>query len=98
MLSLRGLVAGRPAVAEPRAGRVGSRTFAFVRAYLWQRVFGWLRRKHPKATWKELRRRFTCDGWWPAEGEVVLFNPAGVSTRRYYYRGTKIPSPWPIGA
>jgi RNA-directed DNA polymerase len=74
-----------------------SKTFAYVRAYLWQRVFGWLRRKHPKTTWKKLRRRFTCDGWWPADGEVVLFNPAGVSTRRYYYRGTKIPSPWPIG-
>ncbi|MGY4954851.1 group II intron reverse transcriptase/maturase [Streptomyces nigrescens] len=75
-----------------------SKTFQYVRAYLWQRVFGWLRRKHPKTTWKELRRRFTSDGWWPAEGEVVLFNPAGVGTRRYYYRGTKIPSPWPIGA
>ena len=75
-----------------------STTFAYVRAYLWRRVFGWLRRKHPKTTWKELRRRYTCDGWWPADGEVILFNPAGVSTRRYYYRGTKIPQPWPIGA
>jgi RNA-directed DNA polymerase len=74
-----------------------SKTFAFVRAYLWQRVFGWLRRKHPKSTWKDLRRRFTSDGWWPADGEVVLFNPARVGTRRYYYRGTKIPSPWPSG-
>jgi RNA-directed DNA polymerase len=60
-----------------------SKTFAYVRAYLWQRVFGWLRRKHPKTTWKDLRRRFTCDGWWPADGEVVLFNPAKVGTRRY---------------
>jgi RNA-directed DNA polymerase len=74
-----------------------SRTFNYVRAYLWQRVFGWLRRKHPKATWKQLRR-YTSDGWWPAENKVILFNPAGVGTRRYSYRGTKIPSPWPIGA
>jgi RNA-directed DNA polymerase len=73
-------------------------TFQYIRAYLWQRVFGWLRRKHPKATWKELRRRYTCDGWWPADGEVVLFNPGAVGTRRYYYRGTKIPNPWQIGA
>ncbi|MCC9312522.1 group II intron reverse transcriptase/maturase [Kitasatospora sp. RB6PN24] len=72
-----------------------SRSFAYVKAYLWQRVFGWLRRKHPKTTWKELRRRFTCDGWWPADGEVILFNPTGVGTRRYSYRGTKIPTPWP---
>ncbi len=75
-----------------------SATFNYVRAYLWQRVFGWLRRKHPKTTWKQLRRRYTRDGWWPAEGKVVLFNPAGVGTRRYSYRGGKIPSPWPIGA
>lgn len=74
-----------------------SRTFSYVRAYLWQRVFGWMRRKHPKATWKKLRRH-TSDGWWPAENKVTLFNPAGVGTRRYSYRGTKIPSPWPIGA
>jgi RNA-directed DNA polymerase len=75
-----------------------STTFGYVRAYLWQRVFGWLRRKHPKTTWKQLRRRYTRDGWWPTDGEMVLFNPAGVSTRRYYYRGTKIPQPWPNGA
>jgi RNA-directed DNA polymerase len=75
-----------------------STTFAYLRAYLWQRVFGWLRRKHPKTTWKQLRRRYTRDGWWPTDGELVLFNPAGVSTRRYYYRGTKIPQPWPSGA
>jgi len=75
-----------------------SGTFSYVRSYLWQRVFAWLRRKHPKTTWKQLRRRYTCDGWWPAEGNVVLFNPGGVGTRRYSYRGTKIPSPWPIGA
>jgi RNA-directed DNA polymerase len=74
-----------------------SKTFNYVRAYLWQRVFGWMRRKHPKATWKQLRRH-TSDGWWPAENTVTLFNPAGVGTRRYSYRGTKIPSPWPIGA
>lgn len=75
-----------------------STTFGYLRAYLWQRVFGWLRRKHPKTTWKQLRRRYTRDGWWPTDGELVLFNPAGVSTRRYYYRGTKIPQPWPSGA
>ena len=74
-----------------------SRTFNYVRSYLWQCVFGWMRRKHPKATWKQLRRH-TSDGWWPAENKVTLFNPAGVGIRRYSYRGTKIPSPWPIGA
>ena len=46
-----------------------------LRMIVWRQVFGWLRRKHPNAGWKELRRRF-CDGkWWPRDGEVVLFNP-----------------------
>jgi RNA-directed DNA polymerase len=27
-----------------------------------------------------------------------LFDPARVVARRYYYRGTKIPSPWPSAA
>jgi RNA-directed DNA polymerase len=75
-----------------------SATFNYLRAYTWKQVFGWLRRKHRRSGWKELRRRYTCDGWWPAAGEVRLFNPAGVRTRRYLYRGTQIPTPWPSTA
>jgi RNA-directed DNA polymerase len=77
-----------------RAG-VSSRTFGCLRAIAWQQVIRWLRRKHPKITWKELRRRFCGNRWWPADGKVILFNPSAVPTTRYRYRGTKIPSPWP---
>jgi RNA-directed DNA polymerase len=73
---------------------VSHRTFEYLRAYAWRQVIGWLRRKHRRATWKELRRRYCPDGWWPAEGEVALFNPAAVRTTRYRYRGAAIPSPW----
>jgi RNA-directed DNA polymerase len=73
---------------------VSHQTFEYLRAYAWRQVIGWLRRKHRRATWKELRRRYCPDGWWPAEGEVALFNPAAVRTTRYRYRGTAIPSPW----
>jgi RNA-directed DNA polymerase len=73
---------------------VSHRTFEYLRAYTWRQVFGWLRRKHRLATWKELRRRHCPDGWWPAEDEVALFNPAAVRTTRYRYRGAAIPSPW----
>jgi len=45
-----------------------SATFNYLRAYTWKQVFGWLRRKHRRSGWKELRRRYTCDGWWPAAG------------------------------
>jgi RNA-directed DNA polymerase len=74
---------------------VSSIAFGYLRAFTWRQVIRWLRRKHPDITWKELRRRFTADGWWPADGDVVLFNPGAVRTTRYRYRGAKIPSPWP---
>jgi RNA-directed DNA polymerase len=77
-----------------RAG-VSSRTFGYLRAIAWQQVIRWLRRKHPKIAWKELRRRYCGNRWWPTDGKVILFNPSAVRTTRYRYRGTKIPSPWP---
>jgi len=70
-------------------------TFQYLRAYTWQRVIAWIRRKHPQMNWRELRRRYCGGGWWPADGEVMLFNPTDSGTTRYRYRGTAIPSPWP---
>ncbi|MFC4118192.1 hypothetical protein ACFO0F_36820 [Nonomuraea zeae] len=46
--------------------------------------------------WKNLRRRFCGGGWWPASEERELFRPAKVRTTRYRYRGSVIPSPWPL--
>ena len=80
-----------------RAG-VSSAAFNYLRAVTWRQVFRWLRRKHPRVTWKDLRRRFCGGGWWPADGEVTLFNPGAVRTTRYRYRGANIPSPWPSAA
>jgi len=34
-------------------------------------VWRWLRRKHRKSTWKDLRRRYCGGGWWPATEERV---------------------------
>jgi RNA-directed DNA polymerase len=74
---------------------VSSAVFQYLSAYMWRRVIGWLRRKHRRITWKDLRRRY-CDGqWWPASQDRELFNPAKMRTTRYRYRGTVIPSPWP---
>jgi RNA-directed DNA polymerase len=75
---------------------VSSRTFNYLRAYTWRRVVRWLRRKHPKTNWRWLRRRY-LPGWWPTDGKTVLFNPGGVSTTRYRYRGNRIPTPWESG-
>ena len=72
---------------------VSKATFSYLRAYVWRRVVGWLRKKHPRASWKQLRRRY-LPGWWPTEGEKTLFNPSSVPVTRYRYRGDRIPSPW----
>lgn len=69
--------------------------FQYLSHYTWYWVIKWLRRKHPKLNWKQLRRRY-CDGkWWPHGQERELFDPAKVRTTRYRYRGTVIPTPWP---
>jgi transcriptional regulator with XRE-family HTH domain len=41
-------------------------------------------------TWKELRQRYLA-GWWPAQGETVLVDPARVQVTRYRYRGDAFP-------
>lgn len=70
------------------------RTFAYVDAFAWRRVFRWLRKKHPQRTWKYLRERY-CGGRWAIQEQGVdLFRPSRVPVERYRYRGTRIPLPW----
>jgi RNA-directed DNA polymerase len=70
-------------------------TFSYLRHYLWHTVWRWLRRKHPKTAWKEIRRRYGgLRSWWASENRK-LFNPISVGTTRYRYRGAAIPTPWP---
>jgi RNA-directed DNA polymerase len=69
-----------------------SATFRYLRSYLWKEITRWQARKHRRTPWKHLRRRY---GIWPADGGTGLFDPGRVSAKRYYYRGTRIPSPWP---
>jgi RNA-directed DNA polymerase len=70
-----------------------SKTFSYLSSFTWRRVWSWLRHKHPKATVKQLRRRY-LRGWWPEQDEVTLFSPASIAITRYLYRGAVIPSPW----
>jgi len=70
-----------------------AKTFAYLSAFTWRRVMCWLRHKHHRTGWQELRRRY-LSGWWPTQEGVNLFNPAAVAIVRYRYRGTSIPSPW----
>jgi RNA-directed DNA polymerase len=65
---------------------VSKATFGYLRAYTWARVVNWLRRKHPRANWKWLRRRY-LPGWWPTEGDTSLFDPNAVAISYARYRG-----------
>jgi hypothetical protein len=71
-------------------------TFSYLSQYLWHTVWRWLRRKHRRSTWKELRRDYCRGGWWPSGQDLELFDPEKVGTTRYRYRGSIIPTPWPI--
>jgi RNA-directed DNA polymerase len=75
---------------------VSTDAFSYLSYYTWQQVGRWIRRKHRRATWKDLRRLYYRGQiWWPASQERQLFNPAAIGTTRYRYRGTVIPTPWP---
>jgi RNA-directed DNA polymerase len=77
---------------------VSKATFGYLRAYTWARVVGWLRRKHPRANWKWLRRHY-LPGWWPTDGDTTLFDPNAVGIIYARYRGQIIDTtPWATGA
>lgn len=69
------------------------RTFAYLGYYTWWRVMRWLRKKHPRMTWKQLRRRYFGKDRIQAGG-VTLYNPASMRVERYRYRGAMIATPW----
>ncbi len=70
-----------------------AKTFAYLSAFTWRRVWCWLCHKHPKTGKRELQRRYFRK-WWPEQDEVKLFDPSAVAIVRYRYRGAAIPSPW----
>ncbi|MFB6984440.1 group II intron reverse transcriptase/maturase [Streptomyces sp. NPDC056304] len=75
---------------------VSSATFHFLRYFAWRQVIKWLRRKHRRTNWKNLRRQYCNGGWWPHTDERTLFDPGKVRTTRYRYRGAAIPTPWAV--
>jgi RNA-directed DNA polymerase len=69
------------------------RCFAYLSYYLWWRVIRWLRKKYPRLTWKQIRRRCWGHNWTSREGTRLAW-PSEVPVTRYRYRGHRIPSPW----
>jgi RNA-directed DNA polymerase len=71
------------------------KTFAYLGYYTWWRVIAWLRRKHPKLTWKQIRRRFYGTDR-IREGTMTLYNPAKMPVQRYAFRGAQISTPYNV--
>ena len=72
---------------------VSKRTFSAFGVFAWRRVIRWLRKRHPRASWARIIRRY-LPGWVPTEDGISLFNPVTVPVTRYRYRGNTIPNPW----
>jgi RNA-directed DNA polymerase len=69
------------------------RCFDYLDHYLWWRVVLWLRKKHKRLTWQQVRRRYWGHNWTSPDG-TRLYWPGEVPVTRYRYRGYRIASPW----
>ena len=72
---------------------VSKRCFNYLDHYLWWRVVRWLRKKHPRLTWGQVKRRYWGRNWTSPDG-TRLYWPGRVPVTRYRYRGHRIPTPW----
>jgi RNA-directed DNA polymerase len=66
------------------------RTFTYLDHYLWQRLVGWLRKKHSRLPWKQIRRRYWGRNWSSNEG-TRLYWPSKVAVTRYNPRRHHLP-------
>jgi RNA-directed DNA polymerase len=73
---------------------VAKRLFGHLDSHAWRRIVTWIRRKHNRISWKELRRRFCDRGWRIAHNGVVFTGASSVAVTRYRYRGHNIHTPW----
>ncbi|AYV26428.1 Group II intron, maturase-specific domain [Streptomyces sp. ADI95-16] len=71
------------------------KTFSYLGWYAWWRLIHWIRYKHPRVTWKQLRRRYYgADRI--TEGGIVLYNPAKKWVERDRLPGAQISTPYNI--
>jgi len=77
---------------------VAKQTFSTLDYFTWRRVARMLMERHHWG-WKEFRRpQTTADGHWRpiTDGRTELRRIDAIPVTRYRYRGSKIPSPWPL--
>ena len=74
---------------------VSKRIFNAIDSYAWERITSWLRKKHRKIGWPELRRRYCLPGTWRLAHNGKRFTgAASVTVTRYRYHEYNIPTPW----
>ena len=69
------------------------KTFSYLRAYAWKRVYGWMCKKHRGLPVRILRRKYFPDRTF-RDGKWALYDTGRVPVERYRYRGVRIPTPW----
>jgi len=69
------------------------RTLNYLGFYAWWRVGHWLRKKHPRMSWKQINRRYGGKDGIHDRG-IRLYKPGSLGIARYRYRGARIPTPW----
>lgn len=75
---------------------VSKATFSSIDSFTWWRIARWVRRKHNRIGWPDLRRRFCDQGWRFASSGTVFTGASSVTVSRYRYRGATIPTPWTV--
>lgn len=75
---------------------VSKAVFSQLDSHARRRIGTWIRRKHGRISWREVRHRFCDQGWRFAHNGVHFRGAASVAVTRYRYRGTRIPTPWTI--
>lgn len=74
---------------------VAKATFSATDSYAWERITTWLRTKHRRLRWPELRRRYCLPGTWRLALNGKKFTgAASVPVTRYRHRGYHIHTPW----
>lgn len=75
-----------------------TRDFHSLDWWMWDRVRRWLRKKHRKAGWRELNRRFSGptpkERWRWTEGSAMLGSFREGGSSRFPHRGIRIPNGW----
>jgi RNA-directed DNA polymerase len=76
--------------------RFGSakRTLGYVGNFARDRIYRWIRKKHPRRTWRYLKSQYGGGHRTFQDGGVRLLNPRSIKVMRYRRRGTHILLPW----